>query len=125
MAHLLPPHVVLEVIVDLLQGSDRTTRWTTQVQTGALAGLVSVVDWWADGNGTGRTGVRAAEVVGKALENVWVQLVLVDDGDVAGWTLGTLKIAAGCVLVHMLAKKDEQDGMGEKLTEQPGRHRSL
>ena len=73
------------------------------METGTLASLVSVVDWWADGNGTGGSGVGRAQVVRDALGVIGAETVLVNDSDVAGWALGSLEIWAANLLVLVLA----------------------
>lgn len=65
-----------------------------KVKTSTLAGLIGVVDRWADSNCACSTCVGSTEVVCKPLEDIGTQVILVDDGHVAGWLLRSLKIGA-------------------------------
>jgi hypothetical protein len=62
------------------------------VELCTLGGLVGVVNGRTNGNGGCGSGVRAAQVECHALKVVWRHVVLIQDGNVARRTLGTLKI---------------------------------
>lgn len=61
-----------------------------EVETGALARLVGVVDRWADGNGGCCAGVRAAEIESETLEGVGAHIVLIYNCDIARWAFRSL-----------------------------------
>ena len=66
-----------------------------EVQAGALAGLVRVIDGGTDGYGCCCAGVGRAEVECETLEYVCGHVVLIYDGDVARWALGALEVGTG------------------------------
>lgn len=78
--------------MDWTQGRQSSDLVVLQVKASSLAGLIGVVDRRHNGNTRSGTGVGRAQAVAELLEDIWAEIVLIDNGDVTSRALGADKL---------------------------------